>query len=343
MLTDSSGNAQRRYDFLPFGPEIPAGVDGRSSGYLSSPDHMNPKFTGQMRDADTALDFFNVRYLSPAQGRFQSPDPANAGADPADPQTWNAYTYVGNNPLSFTDPSGMGGEGIALGLGCGPVCGGVIAGIETGIEIWRLFGHLGYSGPPVPNWAGTAWQLGPAQPQDQPWSEQNPYASGSGGSFNIGGVFGSGNTDPFVFSFQDSSGGWLANAPTIPGWIVNGVAGAGDKFSFGLTAVIRKRTPGGDATDTNTRSYMVGGWVGTGYQIVFGAALGGTAAAVADGKNGAYFGRGTQTVFNSGKVRFGWNWVGPAETGRDVIRLGIGPARGTAWWSHWNFWFPKAP
>jgi hypothetical protein len=72
---------------------------------------------------------------------------------------------------------------------------------------------------------------------------------------------------------------------------------------------------------------------------------GATTAAIANGKNGAYFGRGTATVFNSGKVRFGWNWVGPGRPGaggRDDIRLGIGPARGTKWWSHWNFWeFPK--
>ncbi len=39
--------------------------------------------------------------------RFLRPDPGNAGADPTDPQTWNAYAYVRNNPLAFVDPSGM--------------------------------------------------------------------------------------------------------------------------------------------------------------------------------------------------------------------------------------------
>ena len=47
------------------------------------------------------------RRLSPGQGRWLSPDPGNAGADPSDPQTWNMYAYVRNNPTTFTDPTGL--------------------------------------------------------------------------------------------------------------------------------------------------------------------------------------------------------------------------------------------
>jgi RHS repeat-associated protein len=64
------------------------------------------KFTGQERDAETGLDFFQARCYGSALGRFTSPDPANAGADLMNPQSWNGYAYVGNNPLSFVDPSG---------------------------------------------------------------------------------------------------------------------------------------------------------------------------------------------------------------------------------------------
>jgi hypothetical protein len=40
-------------------------------------------------------------------GRFMTPDPANAGASLDTPQSWNAYSYVLNNPLNYIDPSGM--------------------------------------------------------------------------------------------------------------------------------------------------------------------------------------------------------------------------------------------
>ena len=63
-------------------------------------------FTGKERDAETGLDFFDVRYLSGAQGRFTSPDEPLTFADPENPQTWNLYSYGLNNPLLYSDPSG---------------------------------------------------------------------------------------------------------------------------------------------------------------------------------------------------------------------------------------------
>ena len=69
-------------------------------------------FTGDYSDIDSSgtksiLDTPN-RELSPTQGRWISPDPSGVAAvDPTNPQTWNRYAYVMNNPLSNTDPLGL--------------------------------------------------------------------------------------------------------------------------------------------------------------------------------------------------------------------------------------------
>jgi RHS repeat-associated protein len=65
-------------------------------------------FTGKERDGETGLDYFGARYLSGAQGRFSSPDPLIGY--PSDPQSWNMYAYGRNNPLLYTDPTGMSYE-----------------------------------------------------------------------------------------------------------------------------------------------------------------------------------------------------------------------------------------
>ncbi len=113
-------------------------------------------------------------------------------------------------------------------------------------------------------------------------------------------------------------------------------AGAGDVLSFGTTYLARKYIFDSDkVVDKGSGAYITGAVTGA----AIGAAIGGTAGAVADGKNGALFGRGG-ALFNRGPVRFGWSWEGTAKAGRDVIRLGIGAARGTSWWSHIPFFYP---
>jgi RHS repeat-associated protein len=106
MVTDSYGNPVARHDFYPFGGEVPAGY-GRPNPWGST-DSVSTKFTGQERDTETGLDFFQARYHGSAQGRFLSPDPLGIFvADPTNPQSWNQYSYVQNSPLSFVDPSGL--------------------------------------------------------------------------------------------------------------------------------------------------------------------------------------------------------------------------------------------
>jgi RHS repeat-associated protein len=111
MLTDSNGTVQRRYDFLPFGEEIPQGINGRTAPYeeglqLTTPDTTDVKFTAKSRDSESGLDFFGARYFSGAQGRFTSPDPKTLTSHFNDPQSWNKYVYTRNNPLMYVDPDG---------------------------------------------------------------------------------------------------------------------------------------------------------------------------------------------------------------------------------------------
>lgn len=64
-------------------------------------------FTDMNVDTSSGLYDFPAREYE-WQGRWPSPDPAGmAAVDPTNPQSWNRYAYVGNNPLAYVDPSGM--------------------------------------------------------------------------------------------------------------------------------------------------------------------------------------------------------------------------------------------
>jgi RHS repeat-associated protein len=65
-------------------------------------------FTDQSPDTVPSLYDFPFRRYSPSQGRWISPDPAGVlASDPTNPQSWNRYAYVLNNPLLLTDPTGL--------------------------------------------------------------------------------------------------------------------------------------------------------------------------------------------------------------------------------------------
>src|SRR5205807_1600396 len=68
-------------------------------------------FTGQDQDTVSGMYDFLYREYSPGQGRWISPDPAGLGAvNPANPQSWNRYAYVADNPLNAVDSLGLLGK-----------------------------------------------------------------------------------------------------------------------------------------------------------------------------------------------------------------------------------------
>jgi len=80
----------------------------------------NPNFTGDTQDTISGEFDTHYRQLHPSQGRWISPDPAGLRAvDPMNPQTWNRYMYVRNNPLSWADPSGLDTDSSGLNIDWG--------------------------------------------------------------------------------------------------------------------------------------------------------------------------------------------------------------------------------
>jgi RHS repeat-associated protein len=73
-------------------------------------------FTGQPQDGDGLVDLRGRSYV-PALGRFLQRDPV--AGDATDPLSLNRSTYVRNNPVSLTDPSGFSPAGIDDGTGSG--------------------------------------------------------------------------------------------------------------------------------------------------------------------------------------------------------------------------------
>src|SRR5487761_2373071 len=65
------------------------------------------RYAGKERDTESGLDYFGARYYASNMGRMMSPDPGNVGVKIENPQSWNMYSYGLNNPLSFTDPTGL--------------------------------------------------------------------------------------------------------------------------------------------------------------------------------------------------------------------------------------------
>jgi RHS repeat-associated protein len=99
------------HQYLPYGEEWTNGT-GVQEGEPK-------KFSSHERDRDpsgagtTELDYMHARFYSGRVGRFLSVDPnLDTRAAMANPQAWNGYSYVLNNPLLHRDPTGRCNDSI---------------------------------------------------------------------------------------------------------------------------------------------------------------------------------------------------------------------------------------
>jgi RHS repeat-associated protein len=95
-ITDIYGNIVSTVELDPWGADT-----NRSSNAAFQPQ----SFTSYIRDANGGQDAMARRYS--AGGRFSQPDPYGGSYDFSDPQSLNRYAYTKNDPVNFTDPSGL--------------------------------------------------------------------------------------------------------------------------------------------------------------------------------------------------------------------------------------------
>jgi RHS repeat-associated protein len=105
LITDAAGRKISAHNYYLFGAEI-TWTDAVAETMT---------FTGHERDSSTTAVgpnrdywyYMHARYDSPNLGRFLSVDPSlDVDQAAAQPQLWNRYTYVGNNPILFGDADG---------------------------------------------------------------------------------------------------------------------------------------------------------------------------------------------------------------------------------------------
>lgn len=102
MSLDDRGNKCYGADYFPWGDEQYVFVG------VSMPCRQNYKFNGKERDPDMGVYDFGARFYQDAMARFYQPDPLMATPERLlGPQEWNMYAYARNNPLSFTDVTGL--------------------------------------------------------------------------------------------------------------------------------------------------------------------------------------------------------------------------------------------
>jgi RHS repeat-associated protein len=109
MVTSENGTPLTSVTYYPFG--TPHDYTGSEQPFL---------FSGKEKDA-TGLYYFNTRYYNPETGRFITrdlytwlpDDPRSPGTSKTikkwlmDPQRFDQYSYALNNPLRYTDPTGL--------------------------------------------------------------------------------------------------------------------------------------------------------------------------------------------------------------------------------------------
>ncbi|HET7464642.1 MAG TPA: RHS repeat-associated core domain-containing protein, partial [Longimicrobium sp.] len=95
-LFNATGSVVNRYAYHPFGETL------RASESASVPNRI--RYAGREYESESGLYYNNARWYDPSLHRFISEDPAGLQGG------GNLYTYTGNDPVNYSDPTGLSQE-----------------------------------------------------------------------------------------------------------------------------------------------------------------------------------------------------------------------------------------
>ncbi|WP_412522145.1 FG-GAP-like repeat-containing protein [Shewanella algae] len=102
-ITNKSGNVVQQFTYDPWGKQTAAYSHSLLNDYIAPA--ASKGYTGHEGIDNLNLIHMNGRIYDPTLGRFLQADPHIQA--PTDTQSYNRYSYVKNNPMSYTDPSGF--------------------------------------------------------------------------------------------------------------------------------------------------------------------------------------------------------------------------------------------
>jgi RHS repeat-associated protein len=97
--TNASGAVTLDRYSLPFGDATTAVSGGRDNSFDG--------FAGFWDGGTSTTNHAQFREYSNLAGRWMQPDPYAGSYDPSNPQSFNRYSYVLNNPMTYVDPRGL--------------------------------------------------------------------------------------------------------------------------------------------------------------------------------------------------------------------------------------------
>lgn len=205
-VSNADGAVLERMAFDPWGRRL------RNTGLVDwtlesqGPAHGDRGFTGHEHLDELGLVHMNGRIYDPVLGRFLSPDPLIQSPD--DLQNYNRYSYVLNNPLRYTDPTG---HEVVIALAAIKAIAAVaaVAMIDGGNRHWKMVGSI-----------MLAWALGGSNGLIEQGLGNAAQMSGAAGAMNLGMEASVFNGGTFVNSF-------MAGA-------ISGLAGSGGDVGEGI-------------------------------------------------------------------------------------------------------------